>query len=64
MDFFTQAEEFENSRKFLQEHGENIELNIRTVAGFFRLAFEALKAEGFSESQAIDIIKERGPFLS
>lgn len=46
-----------------QKFGSEIEKNLREFARIYRFAFKGLMAQGFSEEQALEIIKARGPFL-
>jgi len=43
---------------------EDSEKMTRQCAKFFRISYQALKAEGFSHQEAFEIILKRGPFLN
>lgn len=48
----------------LKKCGEAASESISMLAKFFWIAFENLIEQGFTDEQAIAIIKARGPFLN
>ena len=49
--------------RMMEECREEMEKNIRNSAVLYRIAYDALTAEGFSNDQAIELIKARGATL-
>jgi len=37
---------------------------LREITRYYRISFHALKAEGFTETQAMDLLKARGALLT
>ena len=63
-DFLIESEKWRNERRFLQQSSGEIEKTLREIAAVMRKAFLGLTAAGFTDDQAIDLIKARGPFLA
>ena len=56
-------EDLANERSFLQVNSDQIENLIRERAKLFRISYQALRAEGFDNGQALAIIGDFGPNL-